>query len=391
MNTENLQIQIKTFFGLEEILANEIKKLGGRNVEVKNRAVNCEGDLGFLYKINYSARTALKILVPIVGFKAFNEQQFYARLMKINWEEFLDLNQTFAIDATVNSETFKHSQFMALKMKDAIADYFKAKYKKRPNVDAKDPEIKFHLHIDRELVTISLDSSGDPLFKRGYRKEQGEAPINEVLASGMLQLAGWDGKGNFLDPMCGSGTLLIEAAMIALDLPAQIFRKKFAFQNWNNYDEELFRKIKEFRINRVKEFTGKIVGFDIDARMLNASKINIESAEMEDVIEVRKQNFFDSKKDLFPLLIVFNPPYDERITITDDDFYKKIGDTFKQNYPNTLAWLISSDLEAVKKIGLRPSRKIKLFNGKLETRFLQYEMYEGTKKRINWKNDLGYY
>ena len=391
MNTENLQIQIKTFFGLEEILANEIKKLGGRNVEVKNRAVNCEGDLGFLYKINYSARTALKILVPIVGFKAFNEQQFYARLMKINWEEFLDLNQTFAIDATVNSETFKHSQFMALKMKDAIADYFKAKYKKRPNVDAKDPEIKFHLHIDRELVTISLDSSGDPLFKRGYRKEQGEAPINEVLASGMLQLAGWDGKGNFLDPMCGSGTLLIEAAMIALDLPAQIFRKKFAFQNWNNYDEELFRKIKEFRINRVKEFTGKIVGFDIDARMLNASKINIESAEMEDVIEVRKQNFFDSKKDLFPLLIVFNPPYDERITITDDDFHKKIGDTFKQNYPNTLAWLISSDLEAVKKIGLRPSRKIKLFNGKLETRFLQYEMYEGTKKRINWKNDLGYY
>lgn len=380
MNTENLQIQIKTFFGLEEILANEIKKLGGRNVEVKNRAVNCEGDLGFLYKINYSARTALKILVPIVGFKAFNEQQFYARLMKINWEEFLDLNQTFAIDATVNSETFKHSQFMALKMKDAIADYFKAKYKKRPNVDVKDPEIKFHLHIDRELVTISLDSSGDPLFKRGYRKEQGEAPINEVLASGMLQLAGWDGKGNFLDPMCGSGTLLIEAAMIALDLPAQIFRKKFAFQNWNNYDEELFRKIKEFRINRVKEFTGKIVGFDIDARMLNASKINIESAEMEDVIEVRKQNFFDSKKDLFPLLIVFNPPYDERITITDDDFYKKIGDTFKQNYPNTLAWLISSDLEAVKKIGLRPSRKIKLFNGKLETRFLQYEMYEGTKK-----------
>ncbi|MGC4129732.1 MAG: THUMP domain-containing protein [Bergeyella sp.] len=381
MNTENLQIQIKTFFGLEEILANEIKKLGGKNVEIKNRAVNCEGDLGFLYKINYSARTALKILVPILGFKAFNENQFYARLVKINWDDFMSIDQTFAIDATVNSETFKHSQFMALKMKDAIVDFFKMKYKKRPDVDAKNPDIKFHLHIDRELVTISLDSSGEPLYKRGYRKEQGEAPINEVLASGMLQIAGWDGKGNFLDPMCGSGTLLIEAAMIALYLPAQIFRKRFAFQNWKNYDEELFKKIKEFRINRVKEFSGKIVGFDIDNKMLSIAKTNIEAAEMEDLIEVKKQNFFESKKELFPLLMVFNPPYDERITINDDDFYKKIGDTFKQNYPNTLAWLISSDLEAVKKIGLRPSRKVKLFNGKLETRFLQYEMYEGSKKR----------
>lgn len=380
MDNNNLNIQIKTFFGLEQVLAEEIKKLGGRNVEIKNRAVNCEGDLGFLYKINYSARTALKILIPVFTFKAFNEKQFYERLLKFNWDELMDVDQTFAIDSTVYSETFRHSQFMSLKMKDAIADFFKNKYNKRPNVEPKNPDIQFHLHIDRELITISLDSSGEPLFKRGYRKEQGEAPINEVLASGMLQLAGWDGKGNFLDPMCGSGTLLIEAAMIAMDLPAQIFRKNFAFQNWKNYDAELFTKIKEFRISRVKEFTGKIVGYDIDARMLNASKINIEAAEMEDVIEVRKQNFFESKKELFPLLMVFNPPYDERITINDDDFYKKIGDTFKQSYPNTLAWLISSDLEAVKKIGLRPSRKIKLFNGKLETRFLQYEMYEGTKK-----------
>jgi putative N6-adenine-specific DNA methylase len=380
MDIENIQIQIKTFFGLEQILAEEIKKLGGRKVEVKNRAVNCEGDLGFLYKINYSARTALKILVPVLEFKAFNLHQFYDKLFKIEWEQFMDVEQSFAIDATVNSDTFKHSQYVTLKMKDAIVDYFQEKFKKRPNVEPKSPEIKFHLHIDRELVTISLDSSGDALFKRGYRKEQGEAPINEVLASGMLQLAGWDGKGNFLDPMCGSGTLLIEAAMIALDLPAQIFRKRFAFQNWKNYDYELFTKIKEFRIERVKEFTGKIVGYDIDARMLNAARTNIESAEMEDIIEVRKQDFFETKKELFPLLMVFNPPYDERISINDDDFYKKIGDTFKTSYPNTLAWLISSDLEAVKKIGLRPSRKIKLFNGKLETRFLQYEMYEGTKK-----------
>lgn len=380
MNTENIQIQIKTFFGLEEILAEEIKKLGGKNVEIKNRAVNCEGDLGFLYKINYSARTALKIIVPILTFKAWNENKFYDKIFDFPWETVMNVDQSFAIDATVYSETFKHSQYMSLKMKDAICDYFKLKERKRPDVDPKNPDIKFHLHIDRELVTISLDSSGDALFKRGYRKEQGEAPINEVLASGMLQLAGWDGKGNFLDPMCGSGTLLIEAGMIAMDLPAQIFRKKFAFQNWKNYDDELFTKIKEVRINRVREFSGKIVGYDVDARMLNASKINIESAEMEDIIEIQKQDFFESKKELFPLLMVFNPPYDERIEITDGEFYKKIGDTFKKSYPNTLAWLISSDTESVKKIGLRPSRKIKLFNGKLECRFMQYEMYEGTKK-----------
>lgn len=381
MNTEHLKIQIKTFYGLEKILAEEIKKLGGQNVEEKNRAVNCEGDLGFLYKINYSARTALKILVPVFEFKAFNEQKFYEKLVRFPWEDYLKLNQTFAIDATVHSERFTHSQFMTLKMKDAIVDYFNRKYRRRPDIDTRNPDIKFNLHIDRELVTISLDSSGEPLYKRGYRKQQGEAPINEVLASGMLQIASWDGKGNFLDPMCGSGTLLIEAAMIALNLPAQLFRKRFAFQNWNNYDAELFAKIKDFRVNRIKEFDGKIIGYDIDPKMLACARENIAVAEMEDIIEVRKQDFFESKKELFPLLMVFNPPYDERIEIKYDDFYKKTGDTFKNNYPNTLAWLITSDLEAAKKIGLRPSRKIKLFNGKLETRFLQYEMYEGSKKQ----------
>lgn len=380
MDIENLQIQVKTFFGLEQILAEEIKKLGGKNVEIKNRAVTCDGDLGFLYKLNYSCRTAVKILVPIMEFKAYNETKYYDKLYKFEWDQFLEPNQTFAIDATVNSERFSHSQFMTLKMKDAIVDYFQDKYKVRPSVNKDIPDIKFHLHIDRELVSISLDSSGDALFKRGYRKEQTVAPINEVLASGMLQLAGWDGKGNFLDPMCGSGTLLIEAAMIAMDLPAQTFRRSFAFQNWKNYDAELFKTIKEVRLNRVKEFTGKIVGYDIDSEALDIAHNNVESAEMDDVITIRHKNFFDSEKDMFPLLMVFNPPYDERISINDDDFYKKIGDTFKQHYPNTLAWLISADLDAPKKIGLRPSRKIKLFNGKLETRFLQYEMYDGSKK-----------
>lgn len=380
MDTQNIKIQVKTFFGLEEILAAELKTLGATKVEIKNRAVNCEGDLGFLYKINYSCRTAVKILVPIFTFKAWNENRFYDKLFDFSWEDFMRVDQSFAIDATIYSERFTHSQFMMLKMKDAIVDYFKFHFNQRPNVDSKNPDIKFHLHIDRELVTISLDSSGDPLFKRGYRVSQGVAPINEVLAAGMLQIAGWDGKGNFLDPMCGSGTLLLEAAMVALNLPAQIFRNKFAFQNWPNYDAELFSWIKENRIKKIKDYTGKIFGYDLDEVMLAAARDNIEKAELEEVIELKKQNFFESKKEVFPLLMVFNPPYDERIEISDDNFYKKIGDTFKNSYPNTFAWLISADLEAVKKIGLRPSRKIKLYNGKLECRFLQYEMYEGTKK-----------
>lgn len=380
LNWKALDINIKTFYGLEDILAEEVKQLGGREVQVKNRAVNCVGDLGFLYKINYSLRTAVKILVPILEFKAYNEDKFYEKLRRFPWDDVMGIDQNFAIDATVYSERFTHSRFMTLKMKDAIVDFFQQKYRKRPDVQPKNPDIKFHLHIDKDLVIISLDSSGDPLFKRGYRVEQGVAPINEVLASGMLHLAGWDGKGNFLDPMCGSGTLLIEAAMMAMNLPAQIFRTSFGFQNWRNYDADLFQTIKEFRINRIKAFDGKIIGYDKDPKALFAAKANIAKAELDDVIEVKKQNFFESEKEHFPLLMVFNPPYDERISISDDDFYQKIGDTFKQHYPNTLAWLITADLVAAKKIGLRPSRKIKSFNGKLETRFLQYEMYEGSKK-----------
>ncbi len=380
MLTNEIEIQVKTFFGLEEVLARELQKLGAKDLEIKNRAVNCTGDLGFLYKINYSCRTALKILVPLLTFKAWDEDRFYKKLEAFPWEDYMDEGQFFAIDATVYSERFSHSQYITLKMKDAIVDRLSKIHNSRPNIDTKNPDIKLHLHIDREMVTISLDSSGDALYKRGYRIESTEAPINEVLASGMLQLAGWDGKANFLDPMCGSGTLLIEAAMIALELPAQLFRRKFAFMNWKNYDEDLFQTIKDYRMQKIKDFPYKIMGYDINRSAIMAAQSNINKVEMQDIIQIKQQDFFQSKKEDFPLFIVFNPPYDERLSIETDDFYTQIGDTFKKSYPNCLAWLISADLEAFKKIGLRPSRKIKLFNGKLECRFLQYEMYEGTKK-----------
>lgn len=373
-------MQAKTFYGLEDVLVQELKQLGASQIVKKNRAVEFLGDLGFLYKANYSLRTALKILVPIHHFKAKNETIFEKEINKIPWEKYFFNSQSFAIDATVYSDYFKHSQYIMLKMKDGIVDRFRKKFGKRPDIERYNPDIKFHLHISNQEVTISLDSSGDPLFKRGYRKSHFEAPINEVLAAGLLNLAGWDGKGNFLDPMCGSGTLLVEAAMIALNMPPQLHRKQFGFMNWKNFDLELFNKIKDTRINRIKDFSGKIVGYDISDKALISAKNNIEAADLSEFIELKNQDFFTSQKELFPLLVVFNPPYDERLSITTDHFYKNIGDTLKNNYKNTLAWFITSDLEAYKKIGLRPSRKIKIYNGKLECRFFQYDIYEGSKK-----------
>lgn len=373
-------MQAKTFYGLENVLVQELKQLGASQIVKKNRAVEFLGDLGFLYKANYSLRTALKILVPIHHFKAKNETIFEKEINKIPWENYFFNSQSFAIDATVYSDYFKHSQYIMLKMKDGIVDRFRKKFGKRPDIERFNPDIKFHLHISNQEVTISLDSSGDPLFKRGYRKSHFEAPINEVLAAGLLNLAGWDGKGNFLDPMCGSGTLLVEAAMIALNMPPQLHRKQFGFMNWKNFDLELFNKIKDTRINRIKDFSGKIVGYDISDKALISAKNNIEAADLSEFIELKNQDFFTSQKELFPLLVVFNPPYDERLSITTDHFYQNIGDTLKNNYKNTLAWFITSDLEAYKKIGLRPSRKIKIYNGKLECRFFQYDIYEGSKK-----------
>jgi len=379
-NSENFRLQAKTFFGLEEILAQELKGLGASDVRIKNRAVEFQGDLGFIYKANYSLRTALKILLPIYSFKAGNEKVFERKMQSFAWEKYLFNSQTFAIDSTVHSDYFHHSQYIMLKMKDAIADRFRQKFGKRPDVAVVNPDMLFHLHISGDEVTVSLDSSGEPLFKRGYRKAHFEAPINEVLAAGLLRLAGWEGKGNFLDPMCGSGTLLIEAAMMALNIPPQLHRKHFGFMNWQNFDLDLFNKIKETRLGRVEEFNGKIVGYDTSHAALSAAKKNIESVDLQDFIEVRNQDFFQSEKELFPVLIVFNPPYNERLTIDEEDFYKQIGDTLKSKYKNTLAWFITSDIEAYKKVGLRPSRKIKLYNGKLECRFFQYDVYEGSKK-----------
>ena len=378
---KNFKLTAKTLFGFEDLLATELKNLGALNIQKGQRMVSFEGDDGFMYKANLACRTAIKILKPIYHFKANDEKSLYDGIMKYDWVDLFDVDKTFAIDATVFSDDFSHSKYVALLSKDAIVDQFRNAFNRRPNVDTEDPDFRINIHIHMNDVTVSLDSSGNSLHQRGYRTQTNEAPINEVLAAGLLMLSGWTGQCDFLDPMCGSGTILIEAGMIACNIPANIHRKGFAFEKWQDFDATLYEKIKENLLKKTKEFEFSITGFDIDFQTMKKAKININQAYLEDYIDVEKQDFFTSSKDSDkPLHIFFNPPYNERISINTEDFYKEIGNTLKRNYAGTNAWLITSNYDALKSVGLRPSAKIKTFNGALEARLVHYELYDGTKR-----------
>ncbi|MFN8325177.1 MAG: class I SAM-dependent RNA methyltransferase [Flavobacteriaceae bacterium] len=378
---ENFKMIAKTFFGFEEILAKELQQLGAQDVTIGTRAVSFKGDKGFMYKANLSLRTALKILKPIYNFRAFNEQSLYKGIQGVDWSKYLNANQTFVIDTTIHSDNFKHSQFVSQKAKDAIVDQFREKFGQRPSVEKDFPDLRINIHIDRDQCSVALDTSGASLHHRGYRTATNIAPVNEVLAAGMLLLSGWDGSSHFLDPMCGSGTILIEAGMIACNIPANINRKEFAFEKWNDWDNDLFDQIIDSLMKRTKEFHYSIVGFDKAPSAVNKAKDNIINANLEDYVKVSQANFFETKKETVGTLhMVFNPPYGERLDINLERFYRELGDTLKNNYPNTNAWFITANLEALKFVGLRPSRKIKLFNGSLEARLVKYEMYEGSKR-----------
>ncbi|MBA0884218.1 THUMP domain-containing class I SAM-dependent RNA methyltransferase [Flavobacterium undicola] len=378
---ENFKMIAKTFFGFEEILATELKNLGAQDVEQGVRMVSFKGDKGFMYKANLSLRTALKILKPIYSFRANNEKALYKGVTGVNWSKFINANQTFVIDATVHSEYFNHSEFVSQKCKDAIVDQFRERTGQRPSVDKIHPDLRINIHIDKDQVSVALDTSGNALNQRGYRTATNIAPINEVLAAGILLLSGWDGQTDFLDPMCGSGTFLSEAAMIACNIPANINRKEFAFEKWKDWDNELFDKISDSLLAKVREFHHTIKGYDKAPSAVSKAKDNIRNANLDEYVTITEDNFFDSEKTSEGKLhIVFNPPYDERLDIHMEEFYKSIGDTLKQSYPGTNAWFITGNLEALKFVGLRPSRKIKLFNAGLEARLVKYEMYEGSKR-----------
>lgn len=377
----NFKMMAKTLYGFEPLLAKELRNLGAGHVEEGVRNVTFEGDTGFMYKANLCLRTALKVYKPLNTFRVFNEKDLYRNIHQMEWPDFFGHDKTFAIDTTMNSEVFNNSMFVALKAKDSIVDKFREVVRQRPNVNSQDPDIRINIHINENTCTVSLDSSGNSLHQRGYRILTNIAPINEVLAAGLLLTSGWDGHTDFLDPMCGSGTFLIEAAMIACNIPPNINRESYSFMHWKDYDAELYEKIVDVSLKKTREFHHKIIGYDKAPSAVRKAQENVENANLSEYITIERKDFFRTEKPVEGKLhIVFNPPYGERLPIEMEAFYAKIGDTLKQEYPGTDAWLITSNLEALKHVGLRPSRKIKTFNGKLEARLVKYEIYEGSKK-----------
>lgn len=385
---ENFKMVAKTFFGFEEILAKELLHLGAQQIKPGNRMVSFVGDLGFLYKANLCLRTALKILKPIHSARVQDEDALYQLFYDFPWEDFLDVDSKFVIDSVVHGALFTHSQFASQKAKDGLVDQFRDRYSERPSVDLNRPDLRINLHIQEDFCTISLDSSGASLHHRGYRTATNIAPLNEVLAAGLIQLSGWKGNTDFLDPMCGSGTIVIEAAMFASNIPANINRKQFAFEKWTDWDADLFEKIQESQLKRIKNPGIQIKGSDKAPSAIEKATINVENANLSEFITLEKKDFFQIDKETSgPLHLLTNPPYGERLDGDINALYQGIGDAFKQSFPNTQAWLISSNMEALKCVGLRPSRKIKLFNGKLESRLMFYPIYEGTKRVHKLKKD----
>ncbi len=380
----------KTFKGLEEVLAGEIAAIGGNDIELGRRAVTFRGDKSVLYKANLWLRTASRVLVPIATFRAEDADGVYEEVKKIEWEQYMDLTTTFSIDATVYSETFRHSRYVTYKVKDAIVDQFNDKYGKRPNVRITDPDLYINVHIADRTVTISLDSSGESLHKRGWRVANTEAPINEALAAGMLLLAGWNGQSDLYDPMCGSGTILIEAALIALNIPPGIFRKHFAFEKWKDFNQDLFDTLSQDDSDE-REFAHHIYGSDAGFYAVQAALKNVRAAGLQKYIDIKQIRIEEIKHEQGTpeALVLINPPYGERLAQDKDvlRLYSEIGKALKFQFTGATAWIISSNEEALKCIGLKPSQKLHLMNGELDCLFNQYELFAGEHKE--WKAAFG--
>jgi putative N6-adenine-specific DNA methylase len=370
----------KTFSGLEDVLAKEVKRIGGKNVRRGKRAVFYDGDLELIYKSNYQLRAALRILKEIEHFNFKNVDQFYLKCKRIKWQNYFNVDQNFVINSVVvNSRDFRNSMFASLKVKDAIADYFRENFGKRPSVDTDNPDIIINVHIFQDNCTLSIDSSGESLHKRGYRVKQGDAPLNEVLAAGMIYISGWLGNSDFMDPMCGSGTLPIEAAMIAQNIPPAKFRKEFAFQLWNDFDPLLWEKVTEPVEKR--EFRHKIYASDISGSNLLNAQTNARRALVFNKIQFACTDFKDLDIDLNNATIVTNPPYGERLKENDlDGLYSMIGERLKHQYAGNSAWVLSSSIDSLKFVGLKPSQRIDLFNGALKCKFNNYRLFEGKGK-----------
>jgi len=379
---EIFNIVVKTQGGLEPLLAEELRILGATNIEEHKRAVSFDGDKALLYKSNLCLRTALRILVPIRKFSALNEQELYDGVKQINWSEYMDVDGTLAVEGSANSELFNHTKYIALKTKDAIVDQFREKFGKRPNVDIEQPDLRLNLHIHQHECTLSLDSSGESLHRRGYRAEANMAPLNEVTAAALIIHSGWNGEGVFMDGMCGSGTILIEAAMYAKNIPANIIREWFGFMGWKDFDKELWKQIRDEAIAGIKESKATFIGNDSVFKVIEIARGNVLKAGLKDEIQLTNKRFEEQRPPEGGGILIMNPPYGERLEIEEiNTFYKLMGDTLKKYFTGFDAWILSSNKDALKHLGLSTSKRLIVYNGPLECKFHKYEMYRGSKKQ----------
>ena len=380
--TQQFEIIAKTFMGLEPVLAKELTQLGANDVQIGRRMVSFKGDKELLYRANFQLHTAIRILKPIKHFKALSADDVYEGVKDIDWSEIIGIDETFAVDSVVFSEEFRHSKFVAYKVKDAIVDQFREKTGQRPNISISNPDIRLHIHIAEDQCTLCLDSSGESLHRRGYRQESVEAPLNEVLAAGMILMTGWHGETDFIDPMCGSGTLLIEAALIARNMAPGLFRKEYAFEKWPDFDRELFDTIYNDD-SQEREFNHHIYGYDVDIKAVNTARLNVKAAGLTSDITIEEQDFKNFTQPKNKSIMVTNPPYGERISTNDLlGTYKMIGERLKHQFIGNEAWVLSYREECFAQIGLKPSIKIPVFNGSLECEFRKYQMFDGKMREF---------
>lgn len=377
---ERFYMVAKTFQGLEEVLAGEIRALEAQDIQILNRAVRFEGNLRILYAANYRLRTALKVLVEVDSFEAKNDFELYQGIQKIDWLRYMETSMTLSVECVLNSDHFSHSQFIAQRTKDAVVDQFRDKTRKRPSVDRENPDVRISIHIVDTKVTVLLDSSGPSLHKRGYRAQLHEAPVNEVLAAGLLLMAGWKGQGHLVDPMCGSGTFLIEGAMIAYNIQPGTFRNTFGFERWKNFNPDLLTEVVD-QIEERTDFASRIVGADKSAKSLLLARESLRKTFLDKKVELQHtptENFIPPTGGG---IMIVNPPYDERIkTENISGLYRMIGDRLKQHYQGYQAWIFSGNPDAMKAVGLHPARRIPMLNGSIECSFRMYDIYGGSKK-----------
>ena len=382
------QLIAKTFMGLEPVLAKELTAMGANNVEIGRRMVSFTGDKELMYRANFQLHTAIRILKPIAQFKARSADEVYEEIKKIDWSQYIESGKTFSVDSVVYSEEFRNSRFVTYKVKDAIVDQFRERTGSRPNISVSNPDIRLNIHIAETDATLSLDSSGESLHRRGYRQESVEAPLNEVLAAGMILMTGWNGDTDFIDPMCGSGTLLVEAALIAHNMAPGIFRKEFAFEKWPDFDAELFDEIYNDD-SQEREFNHHIYGYDIDMKAVNTARLNVRAAGLSNDITVECADFKDFTKPQNKSLLMVNPPYGERISTPNLlNTYKMIGERLKHSFMGNEAWVLSYRQECFEAIGLKPSIKIPVYNGSLECELRKYSIFDGKMKEFRQEGGI---